>query len=144
VKLLQVIGCITTGLDPTRKTFAILKNTSPLKKLPYLQRILFQKRFGILWIKSNEITFTVSKDTLIEVESYKIGLQHLKCPYEGHYIHRDTKLVSKMEKLASPGDYVVETRQKKEKFRNFRTQGIDSFQLEFFDTMLQKNTQAMF
>jgi hypothetical protein len=29
VKLLQVIGCITTGLDPTRKTFAILKNTSP-------------------------------------------------------------------------------------------------------------------
>jgi hypothetical protein len=29
VKLLQVIGCIMTGLDPTRKTFAILKNTSP-------------------------------------------------------------------------------------------------------------------
>jgi hypothetical protein len=29
VKLLQVIGCIMTGLNPTRKTFAILKNTSP-------------------------------------------------------------------------------------------------------------------
>jgi hypothetical protein len=31
-------------------------------------------------------------------------------------------------------------------FRNFRTQGIDSFQLEFFDTMLQqkKVTQAVF
>lgn len=50
VKLLQVIGCIMTGLDPTRKTFAILKSISPLKKLPYLKRILFQERFGILWI----------------------------------------------------------------------------------------------
>jgi hypothetical protein len=63
-------------------------------------------------LKSNEITFTrLAKDTLIEVESYKIADYKTLCPYEGHYIHRDTKLVSKMEKLAfAKGDYVVETR----------------------------------
>jgi hypothetical protein len=48
-------------------------------------------------IKSNEITFTrLAKDTLIEVESYKIAdYKTSSAPYEGHYIHRDTKLVSK-------------------------------------------------
>jgi hypothetical protein len=61
--------------------------------------------------KQNHI-YAVSKDTLIEVESYKIADYKTSSAYEGHYIHRDTKLVSKMEKLAFKGDYVVETRQK--------------------------------
>jgi hypothetical protein len=51
------------------------KEYKSVKKLPYLQRILFQsvlEYYGS--IKSNEITFTrLAKDTLIEVESYKIA-----------------------------------------------------------------------
>jgi hypothetical protein len=53
--------------------------------------------------KQNHI-YAVSKDTLIEVESYKIADYKTSSAYEGHYIHRDTKLVSKMEKLAFKGD----------------------------------------
>jgi hypothetical protein len=69
-------------------------------------------------IKSNEITFTrLAKDTLIEVRAIKLRITRPQVPYEGHYIHRDTKLVSKMEKLAfAKGDYVVETRQKGVKY----------------------------
>jgi hypothetical protein len=65
-------------------------------------------------IKATHI-YAVSKDTLIEVESYKIADYKTSSAYEGHYIHRDTKLVSKKEKL-SPKDYVVETRQKGVKY----------------------------
>jgi hypothetical protein len=64
--------------------------------------------------KSNEITFTrLAKDTLIEVESYK--MQTYKTSYARTHIHRDTKLVSKI-KARFQGDYVVETRQKGVKY----------------------------
>jgi UPF0288 family protein (methanogenesis marker protein 3) len=96
---------------------------------------MYQKRFGMDLLKSNEITFTrLAKDTLIEVESYKIAdYKTSSALYEGHYIHRDTKLVSKMEKLAfAKGDYVVETRQKELISETLEPEGIDSFSIGIF------------
>jgi hypothetical protein len=61
-------------------------------------------------------------------------------PYEGHYIHRDTKLVSKTEKLASPKGIMLSKRDKEVKYLlETLPEGIDSFfNWNFFDTMLQK------
>jgi hypothetical protein len=54
VKLLQVIGLY----DRSRpKDIRYLKEYKSVKKLPYLQRILFQKRFGI-YGSIKQLTFT--------------------------------------------------------------------------------------
>lgn len=95
-------------------------------------------------LKNNAITYsTLKKDTIIEVESYKIAdFKTVPSAYEGHYIHRNTTITSKMVKVAfSKGDYLVPTNQKGVKYllEAFEPEGVDSFfNWNFFDPILQQ------
>jgi hypothetical protein len=69
-------------------------------------------------LKNNEITFTrLAKDTLIEVESYKIADYKTSSA-----LMKDTISIEilnwclRWKSSLSPGDYVVETRQKGVKY----------------------------
>lgn len=131
---------------PYKKDIRYLKEYKSVKEITIPTAYIIPKAFWNIMdlLKSNKIAFRrLEKDTLIEVESYKIAdYKTSSAPYEGHYIHRETKLVSKMERLAfSKGDYVIETRQKGVKYllETLEPEGIDSFfNWNFFDTMLQQ------
>lgn len=139
---------------PYKKDIRYLKEYKSVKEITIPKAYIIPRAFWNIMdlLKSNEITFTrLAKDTLIEVESYKIAdYKTSSAPYEGHYIHRDTKLVSKTEKLAfAKGDYVVETRQKGVKYllETLEPEGIDSFSIGIFSILCysrKKGTQAMF
>jgi hypothetical protein len=54
----------------------------------------------------------LAKDTLISVESYKItDFKTVKNPYEGHYLHFDTKFQKTETLQFKKGDYLVSTKQ---------------------------------
>nr|WP_315211152.1 M14 family metallopeptidase [uncultured Flavobacterium sp.] len=95
-------------------------------------------------LKSNTITYRQLKnDTIIEVESYKIAdFKTTNSAYEGHYLHRNTLVTSKMEKVAfAKGDYIIPTQQKGIKYllETLEPEAIDSFfNWNYFDTMLQQ------
>jgi hypothetical protein len=134
---------------PYKKDIRYLKEYKSVKKLPYLQRILFKsvlEYYGS--IKSNEITFTrLAKDTLIEVESYKIADYKTSVPL-WRTLYPET-LNWCLRRKARFRQIMLSKRDKKgvKYLRNFRTRrNRFFFQLEFFDTMLQqkKVTQAMF
>ncbi|MEO8515540.1 MAG: M14 family metallopeptidase [Flavobacterium sp.] len=95
-------------------------------------------------IKSNHIEYTqLKKDTVIEVESYRIAdFKTTTSAYEGHYPHRNTKVTSKKIRIAfAKGDYVFSTQQRGVKYllETLEPEGIDSFfNWNFFDTILQQ------
>jgi hypothetical protein len=96
------------------------------------------------FLKTNQCSYSrIGKDTLIEVESYKItDYKTAPTAYEGHYPHRSTKVNSKLEKvLFRKGDYVFNTNQKSIKFllETLEPEAVDSyFNWNFFDTILQQ------
>jgi hypothetical protein len=93
-------------------------------------------------LKSNGIVCQyIPKDTIIEVESYRIvDYKTTPSAYEGHYIHRNTVVASKTEKLAfAKGDYIVTTQQKGIKYllETLEPEAVDSFfNWNFFDPIL--------
>jgi hypothetical protein len=93
-------------------------------------------------LKSNGIVCqSIPKDTIIEVESYRIvDYKTTPSAYEGHYIHRNTVVASKTEKLAfAKGDYIVTTQQKGIKYllETLEPEAVDSFfNWNFFDPIL--------
>jgi hypothetical protein len=95
-------------------------------------------------LKNNNISFSQLKnDTIIEVESYKIAdFKTVPSAYEGHYLHQNTTITSKMVKMAfTKGDYLVPTSQKGVKYllEAFEPEGVDSFfNWNFFDPILQQ------
>lgn len=95
-------------------------------------------------LKNNAITYSsLKKDTIIEVESYKIAdFKTVPSAYEGHYIHRNTTITAKIVKVAfAKGDYLVPTNQKGVKYllEAFEPEGVDSFfNWNFFDPILQQ------
>ena len=95
-------------------------------------------------LQLNKIDFKqLQKDTLIEVESYKIdSYQTSKSPYEGHYGHYNTKVSKKTEKLKFvAGDYVFSTNQPAVKYllETLEPEAVDSyFNWNFFDAILQQ------
>ena len=95
-------------------------------------------------LRSNGIVCqSIPKDTIIEVESYRIvDYKTTPSAYEGHYIHRNTVIASKTEKLAfAKGDYIVPTQQKGIKYllETLEPEAVDSyFNWNFFDTILQQ------
>lgn len=95
-------------------------------------------------LRLNQLVFKqIQKDTLIEVESYKIeSYQTAKSPYEGHYGHYSTK-VSKSSQLLkfTAGDYVFKTNQPGVKYllETLEPEAVDSyFNWNFFDAILQQ------
>ncbi|MDX6189754.1 M14 family metallopeptidase [Flavobacterium sp. Fl-318] len=95
-------------------------------------------------LKNNGIAYSQLKnDTIVEVESYKIAdFKTAPSAYEGHYIHRNTTITSKIVKVAfAKGDYLVPTNQKGAKYllEAFEPEGVDSFfNWNFFDAILQQ------
>ncbi|MES2543548.1 MAG: M14 family metallopeptidase [Bacteroidota bacterium] len=95
-------------------------------------------------LKSNNIQYSqLKKDTIIEVESYKIAdYKTSNSAYEGHYPHRNTTVTStKVQVAFAKGDYVFSTSQKGVKYllEALEPEAIDSFfNWNFFDTILQQ------
>jgi hypothetical protein len=85
----------------------------------------------------------LKKDTIIEVETYKIAqYETSKSPYEGHYGHYNTKVNRQTEKIQFfAGDYVFSTEQKGMKYllETLEPEAVDSyFNWNFFDAILQQ------
>ncbi|BDB53486.1 hypothetical protein GENT11_17980 [Flavobacterium ammonificans] len=95
-------------------------------------------------LKSNGIACqTIQKDTIIEVESYRItDFKTTTSAYEGHYNHRNTVVNSMIEKRAfAKGDYIIPTQQKGIKYilETLEPEAVDSyFNWNFFDPILQQ------
>lgn len=93
--------------------------------------------------KSNCQFVTLKKDTIIEVESYKIAdYKTGSNAYEGHYLHRNTSVSKSIQKVAfAKGDYVFSTAQHAVKYllETLEPEAMDSFfNWNFFDTILQQ------
>ncbi|TGD58273.1 M14 family metallopeptidase [Flavobacterium humi] len=85
----------------------------------------------------------LEKDTLIAVETYRIeDYKTGSNAYEGHYLHRNTKVSKSVKKiLFHKGDYVFLTTQDAVKYllETLEPEAIDSFfNWNFFDTILQQ------
>lgn len=95
-------------------------------------------------LKYNNCEFSVlKKDTVIEVESYKIAdYKTSTSAYEGHYNHRNTKVTSSVYKVKfSKGDYLFFVNETSIKYllEALEPEAMDSFfNWNFFDTILQQ------
>ena len=131
---------------PYKKDIPYIKEFKSVKEVIIPTAYIIPKGFWpvIDLLKSNTITYSQLKnDTIIEVESYKIAdFKTTTSAYEGHYLHRNTKVTSKTEKVAfAKGDYIIPTQQKGIKYllETLEPEAIDSFfNWNFFDTMLQQ------
>ena len=92
----------------------------------------------------NKIEYVaLESDTTVTVESYKIkDFKSRTQPYEGHYLHYDTKTKSSIERTKfSEGDIVIPTDQAGIRYilEVLEPSAIDSFfNWNFFDTILQQ------
>ena len=95
-------------------------------------------------LKINNCKYSIlEKDSLIEVESYKItDFKTGTSAYEGHYNHRNTTVTKTVEKiLFIKGDYIFTTTQPAVKYllETLEPEAVDSyFNWNFFDTILQQ------
>ncbi len=131
---------------PYKKDIPYIKEFKSVKDITVPTAYIIPKGFWnvIDLLKSNGVTYTqLKKDTIIEVESYKIAdFKTTNSAYEGHYLHRNTKVTSQIIKVPfHKGDYVFSTQQKAIKYllETLEPEGVDSFfNWNFFDTMLQQ------
>jgi hypothetical protein len=92
----------------------------------------------------NQVAFEVlKKDTLLSVESYKIeDFKTVKSPYEGHYLHFNTKVKASTKAVQfHEGDIIIKTDQPAFRYimETLEPQCVDSFfNWNFFDTILQQ------
>ncbi|MCK0158432.1 M14 family metallopeptidase [Cellulophaga sp. F20128] len=98
----------------------------------------------IPFLDRNNISYkTLDKDTIINVESYKIeDYQTRKTAYEGHYPHSNTSVTTTTKSVHFyKGDYLVPTNQDGIRYllETLEPSAIDSFfNWNFFDTILQQ------
>lgn len=131
---------------PYKKDIPYIKEFKSVKDITVPTAYIIPKGFWnvIDLLKSNGVTYTqLKKDTIIEVESYRIAdFKTTNSAYEGHYLHRNTKVTSQIIKVPfHKGDYVFSTQQKAIKYllETLEPEGVDSFfNWNFFDTMLQQ------
>lgn len=113
-------------------------------KIPEAYIIKNQWKEIVALLNLNEIEFElVEKDTVQKVESYTINsFETVNRPYEGHYLHYNTKVTSSMEEiLLEVGDIVVPTKQDGIRYllETLEPSAVDSFfNWNFFDTILQQ------
>lgn len=131
---------------PYKKDIPYIKEFKSVKDITVPTAYIIPKGFWnvIDLLKSNGVTYTqLKKDTIIEVESYRIAdFKTTNSAYEGHYLHRNTKVTSQIIKVPfHKGDYVFSTQQKAIKYllETLEPEGVDSFfNWNFFDTVLQQ------
>ena len=107
--------------------------------------ILKKNKYKIIeLLTKNEIAFTrLKKDTILEVESYRIeDYETRKNSYEGHYPHYDTKVSTSTKKIQfNQGDIFIPTHQLGIRYiiETLEPTATDSFfNWNFFDTILQQ------
>ncbi|GGG22591.1 hypothetical protein GCM10011532_02050 [Christiangramia forsetii] len=86
---------------------------------------------------------SLDRDTLIDVEVYKIeDFETSETAYEGHYLHKNTKVSKSTEKVKfRKGDYLITTFQDGARYllETLEPSAVDSFfNWNFFDTVLQQ------
>jgi hypothetical protein len=131
---------------PFKKEVPFFQQYKSIKEVTIPKAYVIPRGFWhvIELLKSNGVACqTIQKDTLIEVESYRIAdFKTVNSAYEGHYIHRNTIVNSKTEQLAfAKGDYIISTAQKAVKYllETLEPEAIDSFfNWNFFDAILQQ------
>ncbi len=95
-------------------------------------------------LKINQIEMLpIQQDTLITTEKYRIeDYKTRNTPYEGHYLHYETRVSKTTQKTAVPkGDFLVYTNQTGLRYllETLEPQATDSFfNWNFFDTILQQ------
>ena len=95
-------------------------------------------------LKMNNIKMEpLERDTLIEVESYRIeDYETSETAYEGHYPHRNTQVSKRKEDVKfRKGDYLITTFQDGARYliETLEPEAVDSFfNWNFFDTVLQQ------
>ena len=95
-------------------------------------------------LKLNKIELTeLKKDTTLTIESYRIeDYKSRTSPYEGHYLHYNTKILASTKKLNfRAGDFIVNTNQNGIRYllETLEPEAPDSFfNWNFFDTILQQ------
>lgn len=131
---------------PYKKEVPFSKEYKSAKEIIIPASYIIPKGFWdvIELLKSNGIAMhELKKDTVIEVESYRIAdFKTTNSAYEGHYLHRNTTTTSQIKKMAfAKGDYLITTSQKGIKYllETLEPEAIDSFfNWNFFDTILQQ------
>jgi len=95
-------------------------------------------------LKLNKIKMKrVKNDTIILASVYKIkSYESTNSPYEGHYLHYNTKTETRTERVkVSKGDYIIKTQQEGVRYilETLEPTAPDSFfNWNFFDTILQQ------
>jgi hypothetical protein len=95
-------------------------------------------------LKANGIKMeSLRKDTAFSVQVYHIAdFKTVGNPYEGHYLHYNTKVKSSNQEMAfRKGDYLIDTRQKNKRYlvETLEPEAQDSFfNWNFFDSILQQ------
>ena len=95
-------------------------------------------------LRKNQIKMNpLEKDTLLKVESYRIkDYKTASNPYEGHYLHYDTKVSSSQSKRQfKEGDWLISSHQRGRKYliEVLEPELKDSFfNWNFFDSILQR------
>lgn len=113
-------------------------------KIPEAYVIKKQWKEVIDRLKLNNIEYNIiQKDTVKIVQSYSIeNFETRNRPYEGHYLHYNTKVSSAMDSvLFKAGDIVVPTDQEGIRYllETLEPAAVDSFfNWNFFDTILQQ------
>ncbi len=131
---------------PFTKKIPFYGNYKPTKFITVPKSyIIPQSQWQIIdLLKLNKIQYSlIQKDTLIEVETYKIdSYQTSKSPYEGHYVHYNTKISKSNKKVKfNSGDYIFFSNQTGVKYllETLEPEAIDSyFNWNFFDAILQQ------
>jgi hypothetical protein len=131
---------------PYSKTVPYYQNYKPTLEVTIPDAYIIPKQWwnAIELLKLNNINMEqLQEDKVIEVESYRIAdFKTSKLPYEGHYPHNSTQVVSKTKKVQfHKGDYIISTRQPGVKYllETLEPQAVDSyFNWNFFDAILQQ------
>lgn len=131
---------------PFTKSVVYRNSFIPTDSIEIPQAYIVKKPWSQLMdrLDNNLISYrTLSKDTVINVESYKIGeYQTGNQPYEGHYPHYGTKVAKSYVGITfSQGDILIPTDQPGIRYllETLEPSATDSFfNWNFFDTVLQR------
>lgn len=131
---------------PFTKTVNYFNIFKPTKSIKIPNYYVVPKKFKkvIAHLKRNKIAHYPLKDAIaIEVEGYKIAsYETKKSPFEGHYLHYNTKVDSSIELQSfDKGDFLVPTNQPGLKYilETLEPEATDSFfNWNFFDVILQQ------
>ncbi len=131
---------------PFIKTVAYSDYMNPSDSVLVPDAYLIKKGWhGVIQLlELNNIEFNVlAKDSIIEVESYKIeDYKTRRNTYEGHYPHYETKVTANLQEISfSKGDVLVPTDQPGIRYimETLEPTAVDSFfNWNFFDTILQQ------